>query len=132
MMEWVDEIEDKIKNKKIVNLLEDLPIKKDLWLKNFIKSAVSTTLIALAINFIFNGFKHPRNYEEVLLGIIAFLLAVVVIFVIDSYHQKVRELELRSIDSNCEVMKTNLTDKYLEEEIDKIMRKKLKETFDKE
>jgi len=130
MMEWVDEIEDKIKNKKTVNLLEDLPIKKDLWLKNFIKSAVSTTLIALAINFIFNGFKQPKNYEEILLGIIAFLLAVVVIFVIDSYHQKVRELELKSIDSNCEVMKSNLTDKYLEEEIDKIVQKKLKKAFE--
>ena len=130
MMEWVDEIEDKIKNKKTVNLLEDLPIKKDLWLKNFIKSAVSTTLIALAIDFIFNGFKQPRNYEEILLGIIAFLLAIVVIFVIDSYHQKVRELELKSIDSNCEVMKTNLTDKYLEEEIDKIVQKKLKKAFE--
>ena len=130
MMEWVDEIEDKIKNKKTVNLLEDLPIKKDLWLKNFIKSAVSTTLIALAINFIFNGFKHPRNYEEILLGIIAFLLAVVVIFVIDSYHQKVRELELKSIDSNCEVMKSNLTDKYFEEEIDKLVQKQLKKAFE--
>lgn len=130
MMEWVDEIEDKIKNKKTVNLLEDIPIKKDLWLKNFIKSAVSTTLIALAINFIFNGFKQPKNYEEILLGIIAFLLAIVVIFVIDSYHQKVRELELKSIDSNCEVMKTNLTDKYLEEEIDKIIQNKLKKAFE--
>lgn len=130
MMEWVDEIEDKIKNKKTVNLLEDIPIKKDLWLKNFIKSAVSTTLIALAINFIFNGFKQPKNYEEILLGIIAFLLAIVVIFVIDSYHQKVRELELKSIDSNCEVMKSNLTDKYLEEEIDKIVQKKLKKAFE--
>lgn len=130
MMEWVDEIEDKIKNKKTVNLLEDLPIKKDLWLKNFIKSAVSTTLIALAINFIFNGFKQPKNYEEILLGIIAFLLAIVVIFVIDSYHQKVRELELKSIDSNCEVMKSNLTDKYLEEEIDKIIQNKLKKAFE--
>lgn len=130
MMEWVDEIEDKIKNKKFVNLLEDIPIKKDLWLKNFIKSAVSTTLIALAINFIFNGFKQPKNYEEILLGIIAFLLAIVVIFVIDSYHQKVRELELKSIDSNCEVMKTNLTDKYLEEEIDKIIQNKLKKAFE--
>lgn len=132
MMEWVEEIEKKIENKKIVNLMEDLPFKKDLWLKNFIKSAVSTTLIALAINFVFNGFKQPRNYEEILLGIIAFLLAIVVIFVIDSYHQKVRELELKSIDSNCEVMKSNLTDKYLEEEIDKIMHKKLKEAFDSE
>lgn len=130
MMEWVDEIEDKIKNKKTVNLLEDIPIKRDLWLKNFIKSAVSTTLIALAINFIFNGFKQPKNYEEILLGIIAFLLAIVVIFVIDSYHQKVRELELKSIDSNCEVMKSNLTDKYLEEEIDKIVQKKLKKAFE--
>ena len=79
-------------------------LKKDLWLKNFVKSAVSTTLIALSINFFFNGFmEHPRNFEEILLGIIAFLLAIVVIFVIDSYHQKVREMELKSIDSNQKI-----------------------------
>lgn len=131
MLEWVEEVEDKINNNQIVNLLEDLPIKKDLWLKNFIKSAVSTTLIALAINFIFNGFmEHPRNFEEILLGVIAFLLAIVVIFVIDSYHQKVRELELRSIDSNCEVMKSNLTDKYLDEVVEKKVKEKLKKAIE--
>ena len=69
--------------------------------------------------------EHPRNFEEVLLGIIAFLLAIVIIFLIDSYHQKVRELELRSIDSNQRI--NSLTEDYLDEEIEKVIKKKFKE-----
>ncbi len=127
MLSWIEKVEKKISNKEPVDLLVDLPIKKDIWLKNFIKSAVSTTLIALAINFIFNGYKNPTNYEEILLGIIAFLLAIVVIFVIDSYHQKVRELELKSIDSNQKI--NSLTEDYLDEEIEKVIKKKIRERY---
>lgn len=101
MYDWEENIKNKIKNKEQVDLLKDLPIKKDLWLKNFVKTAMSTTLIALAFNFIFDGFhKHPHDNNEILLGIVAFLVAMLVIFIIDKYHQKVRELELRSINAN--------------------------------
>lgn len=101
MYDWEENIKKKIKNKERVDLLKDLPIKKDLWLKNFVKSAMSTTLIALAFNFIFDGFhKHPHDNNEILLGVVAFLIALLVIFIIDKYHQKVRELELRSINAN--------------------------------
>ena len=101
MYDWEEKIKKKIKNKEQVDLLKDLPIKKDLWLKNFVKSAMSTTLIALAFNFIFDGFhKHPHDNNEILLGVVAFLIAMLVIFIIDKYHQKVRELELRSINAN--------------------------------
>lgn len=101
MYDWEEKIKKKIKNKERVDLLKDLPIKKDLWLKNFVKSAMSTTLIALAFNFIFDGFhKHPHDNNEILLGVVAFLIALLVIFIIDKYHQKVRELELRSINAN--------------------------------
>ena len=101
MYDWEEKIKNKIKNKERVDLLKDLPIKKDLWLKNFVKSAMSTTLIALAFNFIFDGFhKHPHDNNEILLGVVAFLIALLVIFIIDKYHQKVRELELRSINAN--------------------------------
>lgn len=101
MYDWEEKIKNKIKNKEQVDLLKDLPIKKDLWLKNFVKSAMSTTLIALAFNFIFDGFhKHPHDNNEILLGVVAFLIALLVIFIIDKYHQKVRELELRSINAN--------------------------------
>lgn len=101
MYDWEEKIKKKIKNKEQVDLLKDLPIKKDLWLKNFVKSAMSTTLIALAFNFIFDGFhKHPHDNNEILLGVVAFLIALLVIFIIDKYHQKVRELELRSINAN--------------------------------
>lgn len=128
MLNWVEKVEKKISNKESIDLLVDLPIKKDIWLKNFIKSAVSTTLIALAINFIFNGYRNPINYDEILLGIIAFLLAIVIIFVIDSYHQKVKELELRSIASNQKV--NNLTEDYLDEEIEKVIKKKMREMYE--
>ena len=101
MYDWEENIKKKIKDKERVDLLKDLPIKKDLWLKNFVKSAMSTTLIALAFNFIFDGFhKHPHDNNEILLGVVAFLIALLVIFIIDKYHQKVRELELRSINAN--------------------------------
>lgn len=103
MLDWIEIIENKIDKKEQVDLIEDLPIKKDLWLKNFVKSAISTTLIALAFNFIFDGFhKHPHDNNEILLGIVAFLIAMLVIFIIDKYHQKVRELELRSINANLQ------------------------------
>lgn len=129
MFDWVKKIEHKINVGEPINLMNDLPIKKDLWLKNFIKSAVSTTLIALSINFFFNGFmEHPRNFEEILLGIIAFLLAIVVIFVIDSYHQKVREMELKSIDSNQKI--NSLTEDYLDEVIEKVIKEKFKEIME--
>lgn len=129
MFDWVKKIEHKIDVGEPINLMYDLPVKKDLWLKNFVKSAVSTTLIALSINFFFNGFmEHPRNFEEVLLGIIAFLLAIVVIFVIDSYHQKVREMELKSIDSNQKI--NSLTEEYLDEVIEKVIQKKFKEIME--
>ena len=101
MYDWEENIKKKIKNKEQVDLLKDLPIKKDLWLKNFVKSATSTTLIGLAFNFIFDGIhKHPHDNNEILLGVVAFLIAMLVIFIIDEYHQKVRELELRSINAN--------------------------------
>lgn len=103
MLDWIEIIENKIDKKEQVDLIEDLPVKKDLWLKNFVKSAVSTTLIALSFNFIFDGYhKHPHDHNEILLGIVAFLVAMLVIFVIDKYHQKVRELELRSINANLQ------------------------------
>lgn len=103
VMEWVNVIENKIENNEQVDLIKDLPVKKDLWLKNFVKSAISTTLIALSFNFIFDGYhKHPHDHNEILLGIVAFLIAMLVIFTIDKYHQKVRELELRSINANIQ------------------------------
>lgn len=100
-MGWKENINQKLDNNERVDLLEDLPIKKDLWLKNFIKSATSMPLFALSFNFIFAGFStHPYNEIQILLGVIASLLALIIIFVIDSYHQQVRKYELMSINNN--------------------------------
>lgn len=143
MHNWEENIKNKIKNKEQVDLLKDLPIKKDLWLKNFIKTSMSTTLIALSFNFIFDGYhKHPHDYNEILLGIVAFLVAMLVIFVIDNYHRKVRELELRSINANLQniqippqslnyndyIMNSNIID----EKVEAVVKEELKKVLMKE
>lgn len=139
MMEWVQKIEDKIANEKRVDLLEDLPISTDLWLKNFVKTAMSTTLIALAFNFIFDGLhKHPHDNNEILLGVVAFLIAILVIFIIDKYHQKVRELELRSINANmnlqAQAIPPNINDylvnkDYIDGKVEEYIKEQLKKVL---
>lgn len=137
VMEWVNVIENKIENKKQVDLIKDLPVKKDLWLKNFVKSAISTTLIALSFNFIFDGYhKHPHDHNEILLGIVAFLIAMLVIFTIDKYHQKVRELELRSINANIQNVQAppNYNDylmngQMIDEKVEAVIKEQLKKAL---
>lgn len=135
--EWVNVIKNKIENKEQVDLIKDLPVKKDLWLKNFVKSAISTTLIALSFNFIFDGYhKHPHDHNEILLGIVAFLIAMLVIFTIDKYHQKVRELELRSINANIQNVQAppNYNDylmngQMIDEKVEAIIKEQLKKAL---
>lgn len=137
VMEWVNIIENKIENNEQVDLIKDLPVKKDLWLKNFVKSAISTTLIALSFNFIFDGYhKHPHDHNEILLGIVAFLIAMLVIFTIDKYHQKVRELELRSINANIQNVQAppNYNDylvnrQMIDEKVEAIIKEQLKKAL---
>lgn len=135
--EWVNVIKNKIENKEQVDLIKDLPVKKDLWLKNFVKSAISTTLIALSFNFIFDGYhKHPHDHNEILLGIVAFLIAMLVIFTIDKYHQKVRELELRSINANIQNVQAppNYNDylmngQMIDEKVEAVIKEQLKKAL---
>lgn len=126
MLEWEHEVEQKLFKRERIDLFEDLPLKRDLWLKNFVKSALSTTLIALAFNFIFSGY-HAHDDTQILLGVIAFLCALIIIFVIDTYHQKVRQLELLAINNNQE-----LTDKHIDEVVEKVVKQELKQALERE
>ena len=127
-MGWKENINQKLDNNERVDLLEDLPIKKDLWLKNFIKSATSMPLFALSFNFIFAGFSvHPYNETQILLGVIASLLALIIIFVIDSYHQQVREYELMSINNNH-----TINEDFVNNAIKEIIKENLKKSLYKD
>ena len=127
-MGWKENINQKLDNNERVDLLEDLPIKKDLWLKNFIKSATSMPLFALSFNFIFAGFStYPYNEIQILLGVIASLLALIIIFVIDSYHQQVREYELMSINNNH-----TINEDFVNNAIKEIIKENLKKSLYKD
>lgn len=137
-MKWERVVDAKILNNEMIDLKKDLPLKIDLWITNFLKSALSTTLIALAFNFIFEGLhSNPNDEVQILLGIVSFLIAMLCIFIIDVYHEKVRRYEITSIENNQKLTEKNVIAKcdttqklcknYVDTTIEKIIEKKINE-----
>ena len=88
---------------------------------NMFKTTVSTTLIALSFNFIFTGFHtHPIDHNQILLGIVAFLFAVITIFIIDYFHEQFEIMQMASISHNYNISREQLN-KNIREELLKIL-----------
>lgn len=110
------EIKAKLKENQKIHLINDLPLKRDVYMTNMVKTTISTTLIALAFNFIFAGFhSRPIDHNQILLGIVAFLLAVMVIFIIDYFHEQFEKMQMASISHNYTISKEELNRDIREE-----------------
>ena len=105
--------------------------KQDFWVSHFIKTTVSTTLIALAFDFIFMGAKaHPMDYVQILLGIVAFLLAIVTVFIIDKFHEEIavyKYQNYKNLEQNQqEIMNNQLSREDLHDEIREVLQEMIK------
>lgn len=105
--------------------------KQDFWVSHFIKTTISTTLIALAFDFIFMGAKaHPMDYVQILLGIVAFLLAIVTVFIIDKFHEEIavyKYQNYKNLERNQqEIMNNQLNREDLHDEIREVLQEMIK------
>lgn len=105
--------------------------KQDFWVSHFIKTTVSTTLIALAFDFIFMGAKaHPMDYVQILLGIVAFLLAIVTVFIIDKFHEEIavyKYQNYKNLEQNQQqIMNNQLSREDLHDEIREVLQEMIK------
>lgn len=122
-----EEIESKLKSNEKIHLINDLPLRRDIYMTNMVKTAISTTLIALACNFIFNGFNtHPIDHNQILLGIVAFLLAILTILIIDHLHEEFEKVQMASINHNYSISREEIN-KDIREELLKILEEKEEE-----
>ena len=105
--------------------------KQDFWVSHFAKTTISTTLIALAFDFIFMGAKaHPMDYNQILLGIVAFLLAILTIFIIDKVHEDIavyKYQNYKNLEQNQQqIMNNQLSREDLDDEIREVLQEMIK------
>ena len=105
--------------------------KQDFWVSHFVKTTVSTTLIALAFDFIFMGAKaHPMDYIQILLGIVAFLLAILTVFIIDKFHEEIavyKYQNYKNLEQNQQqIMNNQLSREDLHDEIREVLQEMIK------
>lgn len=105
--------------------------KQDFWVSHFVKTTISTTLIALAFDFIFMGANaHPMDYIQILLGIVAFLLAILTIFIIDKFHEEIavyKYQNYKNLEQNQQqIMNNQLSKEDLHDEIREVLQEIIK------
>lgn len=105
--------------------------KQDFWVSHFVKTTISTTLIALAFDFIFMGAKaHPMDYIQILLGIVAFLLAILTVFIIDKFHEEIavyKYQNYKNLEQNQQqIMNNQLSREDLHDEIREVLQEMIK------
>lgn len=110
--------------KKMTKLTEIIPYRRTIWTFGFIKTTLSSALISTGVVLIFNGItNHPlfRGFNEIAIitGLIAVILAIIIIVSIDRFKEKTKKEELeaidKQIDDRAEEIANELIVKHLEE-----------------
>ena len=84
-------------------LTELISWRRTIWTYGFVKTTLSGSLISTGDVLIFNGItNHPLfngwNEVAIVTGIVALIIAILVITSIDKYKEKTKKEELEAID----------------------------------
>lgn len=107
-------------------LNEIISYQKRVWVTGFLKTTISSGLIATGIVSIFAGIiDHPflKGFHEIgiLVGMIAIGLAIILITFIDQYDEKKKKEELEIIDSKIEDKAEEVAKELVNKELEKIL-----------
>ena len=111
---------------EIKPLIEEIPYRQRVWITGFLKTTISSGLIATGIVSIFAGIiDHPlfQGYDEIgiIVGVISIGLAIILITMIDQYNEKKKKEELEIIDSKIEDKAEEVAKKLVDKELEKIL-----------
>ena len=106
-------------------LIETIPYKKAIWIFGFAKTISSTTLITLGIGLLLDGVSnHLRwrgyNQVELVVGIIALIIGVIIIILIDLWKQKQKKEELEIIDQTINDKAEEIAERKILEAMEKL------------
>lgn len=88
-------------------LQEKIPYRRTVWVTGFLKTTISSSLIATGILFLFTGItNHPlfQGWHEtsIVVGIIMIALAIGIVILIDQWKDKKKKEELEIINEHID------------------------------
>lgn len=88
-------------------LIEEIPYRKIVWIYGFVKTTLSGAFISTGVVLLFNGItNHPlfRGWNEIaiVVGILAILIAIGIIYTIDKWKEVKKREELEIIQKKFE------------------------------
>ena len=95
--------------------IKDHPKYKRVFImNNFVKTLVITTLITVAINFLFEGLIN-HNQLTIQYGIVAFGISVIGLLLFDVYKYHIEDFKKEIEDHNREILKKEILDELKKE-----------------
>lgn len=89
------------------NLTEKIPYRRTVWVTGFLKTTISSSLIATGVLFLFTGITdHPlfKGWHEIsiIVGAIMILLAILIVVLIDQWKDQRKKEELDIINKHID------------------------------
>lgn len=87
--------------------MEEIPYQRTVWIYGFVKTTLSGAFISTGVVLLFNGItNHPlfRGWNEIaiVVGILAILIAIGIIYTIDKWKEVKKREELEIIQKKFE------------------------------
>ena len=88
-------------------LTEKIPYRRTVWVTGFLKTTISSSLIATGVLFLFTGITdHPlfKGWHEIsiIVGAIMILLAILIVVLIDQWKDQRKKEELDIINKHID------------------------------
>jgi hypothetical protein len=88
-------------------LTEKIPYRRTVWVTGFLKTTLSSSLIATGVVLLFNGItNHPlfHGWDEIaiIVGAIMILLAILIVVLIDQWKDQRKKEELDIINKHID------------------------------
>ena len=106
-------------------LTEKIPYRRTVWVTGFLKTTLSSSLIATGVLFLFTGItNHPlfQGWHEIsiIVGALMILLAIGIIMIIDNWKDQKKKEELETINEHIDERAIEIAEEKILEAMEKL------------
>ena len=107
------------------SLCEKIPYRRTVWVTGFLKTTISSSLIATGIVLLFNGItNHPlfgaSNEISIIVGVLMILLAIGIVTLIDMWKDQKKKEELQIINEHIDERAIQIAEEKIQKAMDKL------------
>lgn len=107
------------------SLIEKIPYRRTVWVTGFLKTTLSSSLIATGVLFLFTGItNHPLfngwHGASIVVGAIMILLAIIIVVLIDNWKDKKKKEELQIINEHIDERAIQIAEEKIQKAMDKL------------